>query len=286
MFTYCPYSDQDVRHDRTTTEHIIPLSLVGANGFEIRVDADLNAKLGSQLDGQFANEFLIALRRTEFDARGHSGKEPWAKTKDARYGPDDRPAQVQIHRRHGIRIWDALDREEKPGGGTIRFSTKLNIDLHVRFAAKVGLAAGYYAYGRTFRDCVDHHQLRQLMTTDPARLQSNDETFRANAKSINARVDSYLFDTPSMSDWRLLALRKFCEHANGSTVVLVPGPDSFQVTVGILGQFIATIKVPADTERLPNDGDFHWGHAILCKDRKLSRKSWFKALSDSVGHAF
>ena len=285
MFTYCPYSDQDLRHDRTTSEHIIPLSLGGANGFEVRVDADLNAKLGSELDGQLANEFFIAMRRTAFDARGHSGKEPWATIRDARYGPDDRPAQVHFHRRHGIRLWDALDREENFGGGEIHISTTMDIDLPVRFAAKVGLAAGYFTYGKTFRDCVDHHQLRQVMTTDPAKLQSDNGTFQAIAKSIHARVDSYLFETPSMSDWKLLVLRKFCELANCSTVVLVPGPDSFQVTVGILGQFMATINVPADTARFPNEGDFRWGHVLLSKNKSLSRTSWFRAFSDAVGHA-
>ncbi|MDD9991209.1 MAG: hypothetical protein OXP75_05385 [Rhodospirillales bacterium] len=284
MSTYCPYTDREVSHDTTTSEHIIPLSLGGVNGFEIRVNANFNSKLGSELDGQLANDFFIAMRRTKYDSRGHSGKEPWATIKNARYGPDDRPAHVHIHRKHGIRIWDALDQEEKSGGGKIRFSTTLNVGLPVRFAAKVGLAAGYYAYGNKFRDCVDHHQLRQIMTIDPAKLQSDNDTIQAIAKKFKARVDSYLHETPSPSDWKLLALRNFCASVDGSTVVLVPGPNSFQVTVGILGQFIATINVPANTERFPNEGDYHWGHVMVSKDKTLSRASWFRTLSDTVDH--
>ena len=154
MLVYCPYTNRDIDCERTTAEHIIPLALGGTNGFEIPVDAEFNSKLGSELDGQLSNEFLIALRRTKYDARGHSGKEPWTTIKTAYYGADDRPAQVRIHRKHGIRLWDAQDRQKKSGKGTIRINTSLNIDLPVRFAAKVGLAAGYYAYGKTFRDFV------------------------------------------------------------------------------------------------------------------------------------
>lgn len=284
MLTYCPYTDRDLRHDRTTSEHIIPLSLGGTNGFEIHADKDFNSRLGSELDGQLANEFLIAIRRTKYDARGHSRREPWATVKNASYGPDDRPAQVRFHRKHGIRLWDALDREEKPGKGEIRISTRLNIDLPVRFAAKVGLAAGYYAYGDDFRDCVDHHQLRQVMTIDPANLPSHEAAFQAIATRVKARVDSYLLEPPSGDDWKQLVLRRFCASVDGSTVVLVPGPNSFQITVGILGQFIATIMVPANTERFSNEADYHWGHVMLVKNKILSRASWFRTLSDAVGH--
>ena len=112
MIIYCPYTDRDLHCEKSTSEHIIPLALGGANGFQLPVDATFNAKLGSELDGKLANEFLIAIGRTKYDARGHSGKEPWATIKNANYGVDNRPAQVRIHRKHGIQLWDALDREE------------------------------------------------------------------------------------------------------------------------------------------------------------------------------
>ncbi len=283
MLTYCPYTDRDIDYVRTTPEHIIPLALGGTNGFQIPVDAEFNSKLGSELDGQLSNEFLIAIRRTKYDARGHSGKEPWATIKKASYGDDNRPAQVRIHRKHGIRLWDAQDRQEKSGKGTIRINTTLNIDLPVRFAAKVGLAAGYYAYGKIFRDFVDHHHLRQVMLIDPAKLETNDDKYMAIAKSVKARVDSYLHELPSNNDWTLLVLRRFCTDAGGSVVVLLPGPKFFQVTVGILGQFIATINVPANTVPFPNEASFHWGHVMLVKEGTLSRTSWFQCMKDAVG---
>ena len=74
----CPYTDQELPKSKTNSEHIIPLALGGVNGFNVHVDRDFNSQLGSELDGSLANEFLWALRRTEYDARGHSGREPVA----------------------------------------------------------------------------------------------------------------------------------------------------------------------------------------------------------------
>ena len=77
---YCPYVDQDIPAAQANREHIIPLSLGGTNSLEVPVDSAFNSKMGSVLDGAIAKEFLFALRRTEYDARGHSGKKPIAAT--------------------------------------------------------------------------------------------------------------------------------------------------------------------------------------------------------------
>ena len=69
---YCLYSNRELPESKTNREHIIPLSLGGVNGFEIAVDATLNSEIGTALDGALANELLFALRRTKYDARGHS----------------------------------------------------------------------------------------------------------------------------------------------------------------------------------------------------------------------
>ena len=280
---YCPYTDRDIPKENSSPEHIIPLALGGANGLEVRVDAASNSALGSALDGKLANEFFMAIRRTEYDARGHRGKEPWAISKNASYGDDARPAQIHLHRRHGLKVWDVRDWEEKKGAGEIRFNTTLNIDLPVRFTAKVGLAAGYFAYRDFFREHVDHQQLRQIMLIDPATLERSESMDQIAADDVTARVDHYLYEPPSESDWKLLALRRFCSYVKGSVVVLVPGPNSFQVTVGILGQFLATIGVPANTKSFPNEGDYYWGHEISVVKGKVVRRSWRDSMWRWVG---
>ena len=80
---YCPYTDREIPERESSSEHIIPLSLGGVNGFEIPVDATCNSTLGGGIDGKLATEFLWELRRTEHDARGHSGKEPRATIRKA-----------------------------------------------------------------------------------------------------------------------------------------------------------------------------------------------------------
>ena len=138
----------------------------------------------------------MAIRRTEYDARGHRGKEPWAISKNASYGDDARLAQIHLHRRHGLKVWDVRDWEEKTGAGEFAsYATKHRPS--VRFTAKVGLAAGYFAYRDFFREHVDHHQLRQIMLIDPATLERSESMDQIAADDVTARVDHYLYEPPS-----------------------------------------------------------------------------------------
>ena len=274
---YCPYTNREIYESGTSREHILPLSLGGVNGFEIAVDATFNSKVGAELDGSLANEFLITLRRTAHDARGHSGKEPMA-TVRATYGEDARPAKVHFHQKKGISLWDARDRETKEGYGTFRMNTSLNIDLPVRFTAKVALAAGYYVYGNLFREHVDHRQLRDVMHIDPAKLDLDKGPAAPGLEHLTLRVDTYLHEVPPDPDSSILCLRTFCSTVKGSVVVLMPGKDCFGVAVGILGQYLAMVNVPANTESFPNEGVFAWGHVVSVIDKKLNRCSWMDSL--------
>jgi len=74
---YCPYTNKDISESETTSEHIIPLSLGGINGFEIPVCKIFNSNVGSKIDGALANDFLILMKRNELDVRGHSKKSPF-----------------------------------------------------------------------------------------------------------------------------------------------------------------------------------------------------------------
>ena len=249
---YCPYTDRDLPEHDTNSEHIIPLALGGINGFELPVGASFNSEVGSGLDGALANEFLWALHRTKFDARGHSGKEPTATIKHATYGQDERLAQVHFHHKKGLRVWDVRDRELKEHVGSIHISTAFNVDLPIRFTAKVALAAGYYVYGDLFREFVDHRQLRDVMNTDLAELDLNKSPSELGMDHLTLRVDKWMMEAPTDLDSNLLWLRLFCSSVEGSVVVLMPGKDCFGVGVGLLGQYLGMVNVPADTERFPN----------------------------------
>ena len=275
---YCPYTDREIPKVRSNPEHIIPLSLGGTNELTIDVDRESNSQLGHELDGALANDFLVALRRSEYGARGHSGREPWAISRNASHGNEARPAQVHLHRRHGLRLWDAKEREFAWDSGNIQFVTHLDIYLPIRFTAKIALTAGYFAYGDHFRHCVDHHHLRNTMQMDLANIDLEDVERKPDESRYTVLADDYLNDTPSQKDWRLRCIRKFCDGIRGSVVVLIPQKERLLVSVGILGKYLALINVPADTEKFPNEGDFEWGHVLAVVDKKLLRCSWAEGL--------
>ena len=275
---YCPYTDKDLPESETTSEHIIPLALGGVNGFELRVDASFNSKVGSELDGSLANNFFWALKRTKFDARGQSGKEPTARIRQATYGPDKRLAQVDFHHKRGLRVWDVMDREYRERVPAVHIETSFNIDVPKRFTAKVALAAGYYAYGNLFRESVDHSQLREVMNLDLAGLDPSKTPAELGLDHLKVQVDDWLTEAPTDLDSSLLWLRLYCSSAEGSVVVLMPGDGCFGVGVGLLGEYLGMVIVPADTSEFPNEGEYSWGHVVRMVDKRLERCSWTDAL--------
>ena len=276
---YCPYTDQDIREEDASSEHVIPLSLGGVDGFELQVDRSFNSQLGSKLEGSLANEFLWALARTEFDARGHSKKKPVATVKNAEYGKNRRKAQVHFHKKDGLRMWDVRAGKMMSNVPNFNMSTSLNIDLPIRFAAKVALAAGYFVYGDLFRNDVDHRQLRDVMNTDPAELDLSQNPVDLGLGHLTLTVDDYMHHIPDDPESALFLVRLFCSSIKGSSVVLMPGPDSVGVSVGILGRYLATLYVPANTSEFPNEGDCQMGQVLAVVDNRLRRYSWLDGLS-------
>ena len=281
---YCPYTDRDVPEAQSSREHIIPLSLGGVDGFEIPVDSAFNSRVGSKLDGALANEFLFALKRTKFDTRGHSGKKPVARVKSATYGEDGRPAQVDFHSKERLKVWDSRDREIKERVPRFNISLSIDIDLPIRFAAKVALAAGHYAYGDLFREHVEHQQFRDVMNADLRKFDLTKASAGLGLGHLTLQVDSYLRKVPfEPENDGLNSIRGFCSSVEGSVVVLAPSHDSFGVGVGILGQYVATVIAPAQTHTFPNNGSFAWGHVLAITSKTLKRRSLMDGLSQWAG---
>ena len=163
----------------------------------------------------------------------------------------------------------------------MRISTSMNVDLPVRFAAKVALAAGYFVYEDWFRECVDHRQLREVMELDPRTLDLNKTPEELGLAHLTLTVDKWM--NPVAQDPAsdaLVAIRSLCSWFGGSTIVLMPGPDCFAVGVGLLGHYLATVSVPADTAEAPNDGEYAWGQVLNVKSRELRRYSLVESLRE------
>ena len=279
---YCPYTNADIPESAASPEHIIPLSLGGLTGFEIAVCSYYNRTVGSKLDGKLANEFLWALLRTKYDARGHSGKEPWATAKVSSYGENHQRAQVRFHHSKGVRVWDVRDRKSVSGKGSVAINFSLNLDLPTRFVVKVALAAGHYVYGDLFRNHVEHQQLREVMNIDPAQIDHGKSAAELGIDHLTLRVDNCLLEVPSDPDDQILLVRMFCTSVKGSAVILMPGHDCFGVAVSLLGQYLGMVNVPAYTQSFPNEGGYSWGHVITIVNRNLRRTSWANALQHWV----
>jgi hypothetical protein len=266
---YCPYTDQDVPDTETSPEHIIPLSLGGVNGFQIAVHTEANCDIGSSIDSAMAEDFLVKMKRNRFDVRGHSGKEPVVVDKHAT-NVDGLPLQVELSQRSGLKVWSPRHGEyvadERAANLNLKF--EMNIDTAMKFVAKVALSAGYFVYGELFRNNVKHSDFRAIMNFQPSNSGGHE--------GVEARIDDRFRETTS-EDCQIF--RTLCKaSAPYSIVGFAHSSDRFGVFVGILGDYIGTIHVPALMEAFPKDGDHEMGHFIQLHRPGLKSGSMKKAL--------
>lgn len=283
---YCPYTDRDLAFADTSPEHIIPLALGGVGAFQIPVCKTANSTVGSLIDGAMSADFLTMTQRDRYNVRGHSNTEPVFIAKSCS-NPAGTPLQVALGQRSGLQVWSPRDKEyiRDERAKTINVTFSVDADIGLRFVAKVALSAGYFAYGEIFRRQVKHHEFRTIMNQRPPDID--------DIRTMEALVDDRFSGAPSDE---LKTFRVMCRAAEPhSLVALVPGPDRFSVFVGLLGDYVGMINVPATTSGFPNDGPFRWGHVMVPqKGNCLRRISFQDALVElasllppptSVGHA-
>jgi hypothetical protein len=271
---YCPYTDRELTFDETTTEHIIPLALGGIDGVEIPVCGKFNSMVGSKVDGGLANDFMVMTKRDKCDVRGHSGKKPVFVVKRSSDRNTGQPVQVSLGQREGLEIWSPLEmRHIRPSSVSIQIN--IDVDVALRFVAKVALSAGYFVYGDLFRNCVKHQEFRTIMNHRPPEIAAIHE--------MEALVDDR-FSTDTSNQLRIF--REMCVAAEPYSLIgLVPGPGRFAAFVGILGDYMGMISVPADTTDFPNTDMFHWGHVVVLNRQGVTRLSFRKALESLLGVA-
>lgn len=269
---YCIYSDKEISQKAATKEHIIPLSLGGSNRFVITVDRDSNGKIGSKIDGGLANDVGIQFLRKAHNVRGHSNKEVKVRLKSSELLGEK--VQVTFHQDH-VEFYDVIKKRSLEPGIKRRVTSKIYVDpmCRARFTAKTLLAAGYYVYGDLFRKYADHSSLRTYMNRTFARSDTEAEYTNLGLYdpcSLVAPAHVPTYET----------MKEICAWLKSSCVVIMLCQNSLIGTVGILGELIASINVPAKAEMFPNGGDYRLGHVIYCPNGNLVRKSFYDVANE------
>ena len=156
---------------------------------------------------------------------------------------------MDLSYRRGIQFWDVRDREYVRVPGRFPISFSMNIDLPIRFTAKVALGSGYYIHGESFRHHVDHRQLRDVMNIDPSTLDKTKSLVELGLGHLTLRTHSWI-EKVGDEEQLLRFPIMLCNSVKNSVVIMMYGHDSFFVFVGLLGQYLGMVNVPASSEAL------------------------------------
>lgn len=183
MHIYCPYSDEKISKDKSNIEHIIPISLGGSNKIEnkIQVSAEVNSKLGSEIDGKLANDFILRAGRSKNNCLGHSRKKDIHPKMIAVDQASGNPVQVTFDQKKGVKAYDLINKKYLSGRRKIidGIPPPIQLDVYPRFLAKVALAYGYKIYGDKFIKYIDHNYLR-LMMNNQSKIQNYTTLYEAS----------------------------------------------------------------------------------------------------------
>ena len=246
------------------------MSLGGLDGFTLPVSKEFNSRIGSEIDGALANDFLVMAKRDKHLVKGHSGKEPQFVTRKASDADTGAPLKVTLGQRKGLQIWSPIEKRDLTGlGKKVNIQFTVDMDIALRFVAKVALSAGYLVYGDLFRHKVEHHEFRTIMNHRPNEV--GDAIY-----AMEARVD-HRFREPETDNDKIL--RSMCAMvAPHSIVALMPTSKTLAVVVGILGDYVGLISVPADTSTFPNKDEFRLGQFFILTKPVPIRDSVWKLL--------
>lgn len=263
---YCIYSNDLFKSDKMNIEHIIPKSLGGSDEFTILVNKDANSKLGSTVDGKFANDFLIKMKQIHLDYRGHSKKPPYLKIKNSEV--DNSPVNVTFSK-NDLEIYDPINKRILTGENKIQMNTRLDLDIRFKFVCKVALSTGYFLYGDKFVKHADYNSLRKAIFSNSLNDEKLDLRFYDNLHQIESK------------DQHDINMIKFLfKYLNASCVIVSYSPKSIIVHVGIGGDFIGMVNFKADIEHFPNDDAFRLGRVLTCNNGELAQKSFWKTIYD------
>lgn len=275
MSDYCIYLDGP--SSDLSKEHIIPMSLGGLDTFCIQADRQFNNSMGSKIDGAVANDFLMLFNRDRANAKGHSGAQPEPVARQATL-IDGTLVQITFSKK-GLQIYDLkkrkyLDKSELESGLIKINGLRLDLNADIKFVAKVALAAGFYAYGDLFRKGVMHSEPRKIVNANSLADIRPDVRLYTRFQS-----EQELPDSDNLKMFKMIV-----QLSNCSCVLIIPGKDCFGVVVGVLGEFMGMINIPADTTGFPNEGDYDLGHCIFLQNREVKRMSFRRVVTELMEH--
>jgi hypothetical protein len=235
------------------------------NGFTIAVSRDFNSRVGSEIDGALANDFLVKSKRDKHGAKGHSKKHPENVFPSASNADTGEPLHVTLGQVRGLRLWDPKQKRDVTGQGQkVNIGFKVDLDVAHRFVAKVALSAGYLVYGDQFRKHVKHEDFRKIMNQRPTEMGDV-------LKTIEAQYDDRFLEPESINQKILrMMMTGFGPH---SAIALIPNSRSLSVVVSVLGDYIGMLSVPADTKTFPNTGEYRQGQFFVLKKPIPTRDS-------------
>lgn len=268
---YCIYSGKEIDESEANVEHIIPLSLGGSNDFTIKVSKEYNSYLGSKVDGKITRDFLIGMDRVRHEDKGHSQKEPRI---DVRSRLENGQPAITSFTKNKMKVFDPVTKKYIELPHKVRMETTLDLDIRMKFTAKVALATGYYLFGDKFTRYSDCNSLRNIMISD-----NLEETLRKKDDIGNVRFfDPLLTGKECETDTTFQIYKLFIESNKASSVVWSFSEKSFIVFVAIYGKFVGMLNFEAVTDKFPKTDDFWLGHVLICQNGKLIRKSWREAI--------
>ena len=276
---YCIYSNRHVSNKCGTYDHIFPLSLGGKNQFQIWSDKQCNSQIGSQVDGALVSDPLVELALRNSGVTGRRNKIRMPRWRNSTLNGE--PIQVNLGM-DKVSVWSAKEnrmlKAEEVVGQKINTTLKIGSHTCLRFVAKVVLAGGYFVYGEDFLNATNCDHLRTLIFLDPEREKRENTLEDCEIKYCDR------FHPDSKDPSAAGVYRSLSESIGRSIFISIPHESSISFHIGVVGQYIGSMIVPAKTTYLPKEGDHDLGHCIILGPGIMERTS-HRAILEEFLHA-
>jgi len=246
MDNYCIYSNSRFTKTEMNPEHIIPLSLGGANAFTIFVSKAKNSEVNHKVDAKMNNDFLVKIRQVQHGFKGHSGTEPIVKIKKAKVGSN--PASWELSQ-NDLKIYDHIEKQNLYGEQSTTLSVQMDLTVRYKFVAKVALATGYFMFGDVFVNNADHEALRTLVFADDV------ENPRLDLRFYDEFSSPGVLDIPQSNSWEINKL--IASRVKSSGVIWGYSTNRIIAHVFVGSTLLGMVNFSAKVEAFHADNDVH-----------------------------